>query len=101
MNVIYGQIDSDCNKTTCPTMSAGKAVEYLWRDETDSKSKPASVPAKVYISNTLEWIQSLLDSEDVFPSSKNVQFPKNFQKVVRNIFKKVHSLCMSCCSMAM
>ena len=77
MNVVFGQIEADCTPHSCPQMSAGKSIEYLWRDETDKASKPVNLPAKEYINKTIDWIKTLLDDEDVFPSSKSACFPVN------------------------
>ncbi len=77
-------METDCK---CPKMGAGDRVEYLWRE--DERDKPKSIPAHDYIDKTLDMIKENMDDETVFPSKKNVPFPKNFNKIVKDIFKKI------------
>jgi MOB kinase activator 1 len=37
----------------------------------------------------MTWVQNQLDDESIFPSKIGVPFPKNFQSVVKNIFKRL------------
>ena len=37
----------------------------------------------------MNWVQSQLDNETLFPSIIGVSFPKNFQDTVRVIFKRL------------
>lgn len=37
----------------------------------------------------MDWIQALLDNEKIFPSRTDVPFPKHFESVVKQIFKKL------------
>jgi MOB kinase activator 1 len=93
--LIYDQI-SECTDLNCPKMSAGKAFDFLFRCDLDPKTgkknktqKPENLPAHQYIKRSFEWMQELLDNESIFPTNSDVSFPKNFQKVVKAIFKKL------------
>lgn len=41
--------------------------EFLFEDGTTYK-KPTALPAPEYVDALMNWVQSLLDDEDVFPS---------------------------------
>ncbi|XP_068140050.1 MOB kinase activator-like 3 isoform X1 [Drosophila tropicalis] len=68
INLIYGTVSEYCNDATCPTMSGGSRYEYLWVDGTLYK-KPTALPAKKYIELLMEWIETQINNEAVFPVS--------------------------------
>jgi MOB kinase activator 1 len=72
--MLYGTLAEYCTDTSCPSMTAGPKYKYLW---TDGRSKPADLSAKVYCASLMEWIQSQLEDEKVFPS-KVGSFPFYF-----------------------
>jgi hypothetical protein len=45
--------------------------------------------APEYVEALMDWIQALLDNEKIFPSRTDVPFPKHFESVVKQIFKKL------------
>jgi len=58
-------------------MTAGENFEYLWMNPDDPRyDKPTAVCAKEYVSLLMEWVESLLNDENVFPSDPNQDFPK-------------------------
>lgn len=86
--MLYCTIDNDCTLTSCPRMTAGKRFEYQWAD-------PASkvlirFTANEYIHHLLDWVQELLDDDDVFPSkSIDKKFPTNFIETCQTITKRL------------
>ncbi|KAG5646592.1 hypothetical protein DXG03_002896 [Asterophora parasitica] len=54
-------------------MSSGPRYEYLWEDGVKYK-KPTKLPAPEYVDALMNWAQSLLDDESIFPN-KIGQFP--------------------------
>jgi len=88
INLLYGSITEFCTPKACPVMSAGPKYEYLWADGKTIK-KPIKVSAPEYVDFLMTWVQSILDDESVFPSRVDVAFPRNFQQVVKNIFKRL------------
>jgi MOB kinase activator 1 len=88
INLLYGSITEFCTPKSCPVMSAGPKYEYLWADGVKVK-RPIKVSAPEYVDYLMTWVQEILDDENVFPSRVDVPFPKNFQTVVRNIFKRL------------
>eukprot|EP01087_Luapelamoeba_hula_P019508 TRINITY_DN6464_c0_g1_i1.p1 TRINITY_DN6464_c0_g1~~TRINITY_DN6464_c0_g1_i1.p1 ORF type:complete len:242 (-),score=29.14 TRINITY_DN6464_c0_g1_i1:59-718(-) len=88
INLLYGSITEFCTPKACPVMSAGPKYEYLWADGKTIK-KPIKVSAPEYTDFLMTWVQSILDDEDIFPSRVDVAFPRNFQQVVKNIFKRL------------
>lgn len=62
--------------------------EYLWADGVKIK-KPVNCSAPQYVDYLMTWVQEQLDDESIFPSKVDVPFPKNFETVVKTIFKKM------------
>jgi hypothetical protein len=69
-------------------MSAGSKYEYHWADGVKVKT-PVPLSAPEYVEALMDWIQALLDNEKIFPSRTDVPFPKHFESVVKQIFKKL------------
>eukprot|EP00003_Mantamonas_plastica_P022542 TRINITY_DN385_c1_g1_i5.p1 TRINITY_DN385_c1_g1~~TRINITY_DN385_c1_g1_i5.p1 ORF type:complete len:236 (+),score=59.18 TRINITY_DN385_c1_g1_i5:123-830(+) len=88
INLLYGSITEFCTPESCPVMSAGTKYEYLWADGVKVK-KAIKVSAPEYVDYLMTWIQEQLDDEDIFPSKVDVDFPKDFKKIVSNIFKRL------------
>lgn len=91
MNILYGTLMEFCTPGTCPTMSAGPKYgyavfgtpnlidkefstgakqnfrfEYRWADGVQIK-KPIEVSAPKYVEYLMDWIESQLDDESIFP----------------------------------
>jgi len=88
INMLYGTITEFCTPQACPVMSAGPKYEYHWADGTTIK-KAIKVSAPEYVDYLMTWVQNQLDDESIFPSKIGVPFPKNFQPLVKNIFKRL------------
>ena len=86
--VVTQGILTHCTPETCRTMSAGPKYQYLWQDSNQYKT-PTALPAKEYIELLFDWVEKLLDDQEVFPSDSAVPFPKNFKNVVKTIFKRL------------
>jgi MOB kinase activator 1 len=69
-------------------MSAGPKYEYLWADGVKIK-KAINVSAPEYVDYLMNWVSRYLDDETVFPSSGETPFPKNFQSIVKSIFRRL------------
>ncbi|XP_038053079.1 MOB kinase activator 3B-like [Patiria miniata] len=89
INLIYGTICEYCTDESCPIMSGGSKYEYMWCDG-DKFKKPTALPANKYITNLMEWVESLINNEKVFPVNVDVPFPKNFVTTCKNILKRLH-----------
>ncbi|KAJ5068610.1 mob kinase activator 1b [Anaeramoeba ignava] len=87
INMLYGTITEYCTEQSCPVMSAGPKYEYHWADE--QQKKPQKLSAPDYINRLMNWVQDLLDNENIFPSRMGYSFPKNFTTVVKTIFKRL------------
>lgn len=90
INLIYGTVSEFCNETTCPTMSGGSRYEYLWADG-DLYKKPTALSAQKYIEHLMDWIETQINNEAVFPVSTDVPFPKNFIAISRKILTRLFS----------
>lgn len=71
-------------------MAATKEYEYFWMNPDDKRyTKPTSVSAPEYVSLLMEWIEGQVNDDKIFPSDPKVPFPKNFLKIVKDIFKRL------------
>ncbi|KAM7351661.1 MOB kinase activator 3 isoform 2-T2 [Cochliomyia hominivorax] len=88
INLIYGTVSENCNEITCPTMCGGSRYEYLWADGENFK-KPTALPAPKYIELLMDWIESQINNESIFPVSTDVPFPKSFPNLCRKILTRL------------
>ena len=89
-SMIWATCEQFCTPITCPHMTAGRA-EYLWRDDTQYK-KPTALPACQYIDLLLGWVDEQISDPAIFPVEDGTRFPRSFQSVVRNIYKRLFRL---------
>lgn len=71
INLIYGTMSEFCTERTCPIMSGGLRYEYRWQDGEDYR-KPTKLPALKYMNLLMDWIESLINDEDIFPTRVGV-----------------------------
>lgn len=69
-------------------MSGGLRYEYLWADK-DQYKKPVALPAPRYIELLMDWTEAQINSENVFPVSTDVPFPRSFVPLVRKILTRL------------
>ncbi|KAF8937642.1 Maintenance of ploidy protein mob2 [Haplosporangium gracile] len=86
VNIFYGSISDFCTPRECPNMSAGSGCEYFWMD---GQKKTNKVPASQYIDFVMNWIQTLINDENTFPTKDGRDFPPTFVQTVRAIFKQL------------
>jgi len=89
MSLMLGSLlaDNICTKRTCPQMRAGPKFKYMWADGVKYKT-PVVLCATEYIDCLMDWVESQLDDEDIFPVNSD-NYPKNFQNVVKTIFRRL------------
>ncbi|KAH0504312.1 MOB kinase activator 3C [Microtus ochrogaster] len=88
INLIYGTMAEHCSETSCPVMAGGPRYEYRWQDERQYR-RPAKLSAPRYMALLMDWIEGLINDEDVFPTRVGVPFPKNFQQVCTKILTRL------------
>jgi len=88
ISLLYGTITEFCTKSSCPIMSAGSQFEYRWADGVKVKT-PIVVSAPEYVDLLMSWVETQLNDEQIFPLQLGTPFPKNFNEVVRTIFKRL------------
>ncbi|KAL6091233.1 hypothetical protein STEG23_027463, partial [Scotinomys teguina] len=88
INLIYGTMAEHCTETSCPVMAGGPRYEYRWQDERQYR-RPAKLSAPRYMALLMDWIEGLINDEDVFPTRVGVPFPKNFQQVCTKILTRL------------
>jgi len=90
VNLVYGAVCDFCTEESCPMMRAGPAYEYQWKDDTSAEYKrPTYVSAPKYISLLMDWIEQIISDESKFPSNPEVPFPKDFQKIIQQMFRRL------------
>lgn len=67
INLIYGTVSEFCTEKSCPIMSGGPRYEYRWQDG-DQYKRPTKLPALIYMNLLMNWIESLINNEDIFPT---------------------------------
>lgn len=84
INLIYGTVSESCTEASCPTMSGGRKYEYHWCDK-DQYKKPTKLPAPKYISLLMDWVESQINNEEIFPVSvgKWLRFYITVRKKIR------------------
>ncbi|KAE8670868.1 MOB kinase activator-like 1A [Hibiscus syriacus] len=50
---------------------------------------PIEVSAPKYVEYLMDWIETQLDDESIFPQKLGAPFPPNFKDVVKTIFKRL------------
>lgn len=67
INLIYGTMAEHCSESSCPVMAGGPRYEYRWQDERQYR-RPAKLSAPRYMALLMDWIEGLINDEDVFPT---------------------------------
>lgn len=88
ISLLYGTITEYCTPTSCPKMQAGAQYEYLWADGVKVKT-PVQVSAPEYVDLLMAWVEKQLNDELVFPLQIGTPFPKDFEEVIKTIFKRL------------
>lgn len=88
ISLLYGTVTDFCTREDCPIMSAGDAFEYLWMDGIKYK-KPVKVSAPEYVDLLMNWVETQLNDETVFPLQPESPFPKDFKSRVCKIFQRL------------
>jgi MOB kinase activator 1 len=88
ISLLYGTITEFCTPSTCPVMCAGPNYEYLWADGQKVK-KPIKVSAPEYVDLLMSWVETQLNDENIFPLQLGTPFPKNFDSIVKKIFRRL------------
>jgi len=98
INLVYGIVNEYCTRESCPTMSGGPRYEYRWCDGVKYK-KPTSLSASDYITLLMEWVETIINDESLFPVQVGTPFPKNFRSTCKKItFTFISSFCSCLCA---
>jgi len=88
MNLVVSLITDNCTKVSCPTMSAGEGVTYLWADG-KKIVKPVECSASEYIAYLQQWISETFEDTSVFPENDEQEYPKKFKSTVKKILERM------------
>ncbi|KAH8824993.1 Mob1/phocein [Flagelloscypha sp. PMI_526] len=86
LNEFYGGIAECCTQASCPTMSAGTNLNYLW---TTQDKRQLSMSASTYIDSVMSSIQTLIEDENVFPTKSSVGFQQSFPAKIRYVYREL------------
>lgn len=89
VNLMYGTIADFCTDANCPKMSGGPKFEYYWTDG-DKYKKPTALTAPKYINLLMDWIDSLINSDAIFPTQMGTPFPKAFLPTCKKILTRLY-----------
>ncbi|CAL9231010.1 unnamed protein product [Arabidopsis halleri] len=87
ISLLYATLEEFCTPTTCPVMNAGR-YEYRWSDGI-TVLEPKMVSAPEYVECLMNWIETQIDNEIIFPKNPGEPFPSNFEDFVKRILRKV------------
>lgn len=62
-------------------------VLYLWKE--NSSEKAVTLPADEYVSKVFNWIESVINDEDIFPPDEDTPWPENFRKYLKKMFSRL------------
>ncbi|KAK7028126.1 Maintenance of ploidy protein mob2 [Paramarasmius palmivorus] len=85
LNEFYGVITECCTQQSCPTMSAGPSLNYLWITQ---DRKQISLAAPTYIDSVMSSVQTLLEDETMFPTKSGQEFHQAFPTTIRHIYRQ-------------
>ncbi|KAF5315429.1 hypothetical protein D9619_007281 [Psilocybe cf. subviscida] len=86
LNEFYGVIAETCTQHSCPHMSGGSSLNYVW---THQGGKQVDLPAPTYIDYVMTSIQNLVDDENIFPTKSNQAFHPSFPATVRTVYRQL------------
>jgi MOB kinase activator 1 len=85
---VYKNCEKVCTPESCPKMTAGKHVVYLWADGKKVK-KPIELSAPDYVEHMFDWVFEQMSDPTIFPPDDHSKFPKSFMKTVKSIYKRL------------
>jgi len=88
MALLYGVVaDEAAAKHSKEGEGYPPSVEYRWLDA--AHKRPIRCSAPDYVDYVMTWVEGQLQNESIFPSRESDPFPEDFQKHVKQIFKRL------------
>ena len=94
VSMLFSVLTELCTQQSCPCMSAGDGYKYLWSD--GDGEQPTELSAPEYLNRLLEWINTIIEDERIFPSAPNAPFPSEFMTIVKNIMRRLFRFYAHC-----
>ncbi|CAK5270454.1 unnamed protein product [Mycena citricolor] len=86
LNEFYGVLTECCTQQSCPTMSGGPTLNYLWVQD----RKKVTLSAPTYIDFVMSTVQNLIADENVFPTKSSQPFDKDtFPATVKQVYTQL------------
>ncbi|KAI4519266.1 Mob1/phocein [Schizophyllum commune] len=86
LNEFYGVLTEVCTQQSCPNMSAGPSLNYLW---TNQDKKQINLSAPNYIDSVMSSVQTILDDENIFPTKSSQNFHPSFPHTVKLVYRQL------------
>eukprot|EP00602_Paraphysomonas_sp_CaronLab_P000029 CAMPEP_0185026082 /NCGR_PEP_ID=MMETSP1103-20130426/9842_1 /TAXON_ID=36769 /ORGANISM="Paraphysomonas bandaiensis, Strain Caron Lab Isolate" /LENGTH=188 /DNA_ID=CAMNT_0027559535 /DNA_START=212 /DNA_END=778 /DNA_ORIENTATION=+ len=78
--------------STMPVFAAGEGFppgfEYFWADGVKIKN-PIRCSSTEYVDYVMTWVEEQINNEQVFPTSSDNPFPRNYMAVVKQIYTRI------------
>ena len=78
----------DAAKFTKPGEGFPPGFEYRWADGVNI-IKPMRCSSPEYVDYVMTWVEDQINNEDIFPVQESQSFPADFEKYVKDIFKRL------------
>lgn len=79
-------------ETQMPNFGEGEGFplgfEYLWADGVKIKS-PIRCSSTEYVDYVMSWVEEQINNEQIFVTSSDSQFPRNYLAIVKQIFTRL------------
>lgn len=79
-------------ETEMPTYGPGEGFplgfEYLWADGVKIKT-PLRCSSTEYVDYVMTWIEEQINNEQLFPTTSDSAFPRNFLTVVKQVYTRL------------
>eukprot|EP00611_Tribonema_gayanum_P018310 TRINITY_DN31401_c0_g1_i1.p1 TRINITY_DN31401_c0_g1~~TRINITY_DN31401_c0_g1_i1.p1 ORF type:complete len:242 (-),score=85.55 TRINITY_DN31401_c0_g1_i1:84-782(-) len=93
VSLLYGIVADDAERFGRPGEGFPPGFEYLWVPDGKAaggrKPTPQKCSAPQYVDFVMTWVENQINNEEIFPTSADAAYPKEFKKTVQNIFKRL------------
>ncbi|CAM9835603.1 unnamed protein product [Chrysoparadoxa australica] len=92
VSLLYGIVSEDAERFTRPGEGFPPGFEYLWVPEAKPgtrKPTPQKCSAPQYVDYVMTWVEDQINKDELFPTSTETPYPKDFKKSVVTIFKRL------------
>ncbi|CAM9276902.1 unnamed protein product [Ectocarpus sp. 6 AP-2014] len=93
VSLLYGIVADGAAQYDRPGEGFPPGFEYLWVPEgakgKGRKPAPQKCSAPQYVDHVMTWVEDQINKEDIFPTTPDATYPKDFKKTAMTIFKRL------------